>query len=267
MKFKQQMKRTQQMKKMIIATTLTCISMSAMAGSVEDNIKHKMRNVLANPNAVINSVKPVQGFNNGLYEVVIDKSHIIYSNKDASKLVKGDVLNIKTKINETQNKIQNLRRVDYSNLPFKDSITITKGNGMREFTVFTDPKCPYCRILEEQLDKVTNYKMHVFFFPLAFHKGSKKLAEEISCAKNPSKAFNNWMHKGLEPKTKNLKCNGKQFVQRNIELGQSLGINGTPAIIWKDGRVTPGAVSANKIEQRLNQTNLFKATSLKKDAK
>ena len=57
----------------------------------------------------------------------------------------------------------------YSQLPFKNAIKIVKGNGgkgKREFALFSDPDCPFCRRLEETLAGVTDYTAYVFMFPI-----------------------------------------------------------------------------------------------------
>ena len=45
-------------------------------------------------------------------------------------------------------------------------------------------------------------------------------------------------------------------VERNVRLGGSLGINGTPTLISGDGRMLPGAASKDQIEAWLQQTVL-----------
>jgi thiol:disulfide interchange protein DsbC len=52
-------------------------------------------------------------------------------------------------------------------------------------------------------------------------------------------------------------------VDRNVALGERLGINGTPTLIAADGRMLPGAASKEQIEAWL----LRSATSAQSDAK
>ena len=44
-------------------------------------------------------------------------------------------------------------------------------------------------------------------------------------------------------------------VQKTIELGRRLAINGTPTIFFADGERIPGAVPLAQIEQKLNTAN------------
>ena len=43
-------------------------------------------------------------------------------------------------------------------------------------------------------------------------------------------------------------------VDRNIELGERLGVNGTPTLVAADGRVLPGAASLAQIDAWLGRT-------------
>jgi thiol:disulfide interchange protein DsbC len=49
-------------------------------------------------------------------------------------------------------------------------------------------------------------------------------------------------------------CNNP--VNDNLVLGSRLGVVGTPTLIAVDGRVLPGAVPAEKLDQWLNATNV-----------
>jgi thiol:disulfide interchange protein DsbC len=40
-------------------------------------------------------------------------------------------------------------------------------------------------------------------------------------------------------------------IKRNVELGKSFKINGTPTLIFVDGTRVPGAIDAKQIEKRL----------------
>jgi thiol:disulfide interchange protein DsbC len=43
----------------------------------------------------------------------------------------------------------------------------------------------------------------------------------------------------------------KHPLKENIDLGQRLGVNGTPTLIFQDGSRLPGASSVDEIEKRL----------------
>jgi thiol:disulfide interchange protein DsbC len=43
-------------------------------------------------------------------------------------------------------------------------------------------------------------------------------------------------------------------IDRNLALAEKLGINATPTIIFSDGKMIPGAMSADHINSLLDQT-------------
>lgn len=55
---------------------------------------------------------------------------------------------------------------------YKDNALLTIGNGTNEYFLFTDPECPYCKMLDEKLTLKTakeKLKIHTYFYPLEFH--------------------------------------------------------------------------------------------------
>ena len=99
---------------------------------------------------------------------------------------------------------------------------------------------------------MSHFKYHVFFCC------NQREAGETCCnnhgatdirgyAKDRVKAWDEFMQKGTLPESRS--CDHP--IERNIRLGNALGINGTPTIIFEDGAITPGMLPAAEIERRL----------------
>ena len=71
-------------------------------------------------------------------------------------------------------------------------------------------------------------------------------AEQVFCEKDPALTWSNLIAKGIQPASKKTCANP---VDRNLALGKSLGLNGTPAIIFSNGFKVMGAYPAQEIEQ------------------
>lgn len=99
-------------------------------------------------------------------------------------------------------------------------------------------------MVAERKDIVFYIKM----YPLPMHKGADEKAKTIVCEKSLELLEDAFAKKEL-PKAK---CDTKA-VDENIKLAQKLGINGTPAIIFPDGRVVPGALDSKAIQERLGK--------------
>jgi len=94
------------------------------------------------------------------------------------------------------------------------------------------------KVIEERKDIVFYVKM----FPLPMHKGAYDKAKAIVCEKSLALLEDAYEKKEM-PKPK---CE-TTVLDDNIKLAESLGISGTPAVIFPDGKVIPGAVDAKTI--------------------
>jgi len=118
--------------------------------------------------------------------------------------------------------------------------------------VFSDPDCPYCRRLETEFPKLNDVTIHVFLFPLvSIHPNAHTNAVAVWCSKDRVKAWEDRMRTNAVPNAPS--CDNP--VDRNVLLGERLGFNGTPTLIYADGRVVAGARPAEEIERNLARAN------------
>jgi len=199
------------------------------------------------PDLVIKSIQKTN-FNN-LYEVLIS-GQIIYTNKDFSFLiVEGRVVDPKTKIDITSDRLEELTRVNFSKLPFDKAIKVVRGDGERKVAVFSDVDCPFCKKLEkEALSELDNITIYTFLFPLAIHPKAELRSNKIWCAENKEKAWNDYM---LKNKMANNKGDCKTPIQDILKLGKELGISSTPTIIFSSGKKIPGAIPLKELEKHI----------------
>ncbi len=83
---------------------------------------------------------------------------------------------------------------------------------------------------------------YVKMFPLPMHKGAYDKAKAIVCEKSLGLLEDAFAGKELPKPT----CETKA-VDESMELARKLGINGTPALIFPDGRLIPGYKDAKSI--------------------
>ncbi len=181
----------------------------------------------------------------GIYEVVMGKN-IGYTNSEGRHFLFGHVFDMQTRQDLTQQRLDELSTIQISELPLQDAIKTVRGKGERVLAVFSDPDCPYCKNLENELVALDNVTIYTFLMPLeGLHPEAPKKAKSIWCSSNASDAWRDFMIGNKQPKGK-TDCNNP--VERNIQLGQKLGIDGTPTLVAADGRVMPGAASIEQIE-------------------
>lgn len=210
-------------------------SLVAHAGETEDIKAIKSNLEKRTPPLLAKSIKlsPLTG----IYEVYAN-GNIFYVDKTVSYvMLNGSLIDDATKRNLTADRLQELTTIKFDSLPLKNAIEIKKGNGAYKFAVFSDPDCPFCKTLEQGLDKmgISDYTAYVFLFPLKeLHPDAVVKSESIWCAKDKSEAWLNWMVKG----TALAKANCENPILANEKLADELGVAGTPTIYLNTGKQT-----------------------------
>jgi len=132
-------------------------------------------------------------------------------------------------------------KVDVSKLASASTnIKFVKGTGKRVMYVFSDPDCPYCKQLEADMAKFKDTKVVLIPYPLeALHPQAKAKAAAILCQDDKAQAWRKSLLSGATY-SGGERCMAK--VEKNIELGRSLGINATPTIFNAAGERAIGYV-------------------------
>lgn len=183
----------------------------------------------------------------GLYEVQVEGNVLFYADAQGDYLIQGAVLDTKNKLDLTQERMKALTAVKFDELPLKDAFVVKHGKGERELAVFADPNCHYCLLLEAELAKVKNVKVHVFLLPILGQDSAKK-AQNIWCAKNQAQAWQDWTLKKKAPAA--AECD-VTALQRNLQFGHKSRIASTPTILFANGVRHSGALKANDLEAML----------------
>jgi thiol:disulfide interchange protein DsbC len=185
----------------------------------------------------------------GVLEVLMEGNQIIYSDLSGKHLFNGHLFDLDSHEDLTERRLEALTRIDVKQLPLADSFDVVHGDGKRQLYLFEDPDCPYCKKFEEQLPKINNVTMHVFLYPLtSIHPHAYAHALGVWCSKDRQKAWTDKMLKGVDPPT--AKCDNP--IDRNLALGGKLHIDGTPTIVFADGRLRAGTMSAEDLEHLLS---------------
>ncbi|HMK14452.1 MAG TPA: DsbC family protein [Burkholderiales bacterium] len=199
------------------------------------------------PDAKIESVTKTPYL--GLYEVYL-AGELIYTDEKVTYFFIGNVLDAKNFRNLSDERKKKLSAIKFDTLPLDLAIKIVKGNGKRKVAIFSDPYCPFCQRLEQDMVNVTDVTIYTFLYPIeSLHPGATEKAKAIWCSPDRIKAWNDFMLKRSGPVTQSS-CDTP--VDRIVEYGHSKGINGTPTLVFADGEVIPGAIPAAQLEKMLN---------------
>lgn len=187
---------------------------------------------------------------NGLYEIRVNGSEVYYTDAQGDFLMVGNLFDTKQRRNLTEQRIEKLTAIKFDALPFKDAFTIVRGNGERKLAVFEDPNCGYCKSFERNLQTVNNVTVYMFLYPILGPDSTKK-SEAIWCSGDRAQVWQDYMvREKAIPNTTPI-CD-TSAVKRNVELGRTFKITGTPTLIFEDGTRVPGAIDAKQIDKRLN---------------
>ena len=173
------------------------------------------------------------------YQVVVNGFNIVYTDGKGEVAIAGTMLGLKGKINLTQPEKEKITVVDVSKLPLDKAIVRVKGNGKGKLFLFSDPECPYCQGLEKELESVTDVTIYTFLLPLTeIHPGAMRKAQLIWCAKDRAKAWDDMLLLKKEPEGSNTNC--ETPIKEIAELATRLWINGTPGIVFPNGKLLFG---------------------------
>ncbi len=185
----------------------------------------------------------------GIFEVSMGRN-LAYVGSDGRYFLFGHLFDMRAQRDLTADRLEAARRIDFASLPLADAITTVHGNGSRALAVFSDPDCPYCRKLEQELAKLDNVTVHAFLYPLAeLHPQARARAVAVWCAPDRAAAWKALMLDGKAPTA--AEC--VHPIDRNIELARKLGVEGTPTLFDVRGRHLAGAAPAQRIEEFLGE--------------
>ena len=163
----------------------------------------------------------------GLVEIVVNGINVIYTDK------KGE-----------------LAFVDFSQIPLTQAIVKVKGDGSRKLVVFSDPDCPYCKQLEKELAFLDNVTIYVMLYPLdELHPDARKKSEAVWCSSDRTKAWDNLMLYGKKPAAATGEC--KTPLDEIHKVAERLSITGTPGLVFQNGKLVPGTLKTEQIEELL----------------
>lgn len=185
----------------------------------------------------------------GIYELRIG-AEVLYSDERGEHIIQGELIETKTRNNLTQARIDKLSAIDFASLPLKDAIVWKQGTGARKLVVFADPNCGYCKKFEKEMQSVKDVTVYTFLYPILGGDSPDK-SRNIWCAKDNSVAWRDWMINGTPaPRSMGDKCD-TAALQRNVALGKKYRVNGTPALVFEDGKRVPGAMAPEQVEKQL----------------
>lgn len=237
--------------KKLIGLGLICATLSACnqsGGKSPEQLKEQIKKEIPGVDNIdaINST-PI----NGVSEVVVGRK-IFYVTNDGKYFIFGNIIDVASKQSLTEQRTQELNKIDWNKLPLDLAIKEVNGNGSRKIAVFSDPECPYCQMFEKQVAPLLkDTTIYTFLFPLPMHKEAKPDSIKIWCSKDRTATWTAWM-RDKKPLPTDTSCD-TSGLEKAIKFGQDVAqIEGTPAIILENGQLLPGMLPADQLMAQMD---------------
>ena len=131
----------------------------------------------------------------------------------------------------------------------------SKGEVKNVVTVFTDITCPYCQKFHPQIEALNEAGVTVRYMPYPRGGLDSKAAADMAgafCAGEPTKAFDKAFRLGgVYPEPAEVDCS--PLFRFGYDIGQIIGIPGTPMIMTDKGDFIPGFKTAEQVLEILAQ--------------
>ena len=230
-----------------ISALLVCTGLifsTQIQAQAEQQIKVDIQKKLG-ASVKVKSVSPAPV--SGLYEVLVG-NEIFYTDTAGKYLFQGEIIELATGKNITEQRQNDLNRIKWSDLNQSNAFKTVRGNGNRQLAVFSDPNCGYCKRLEKSLLQLDNVTIYTYLIPILSPDSALK-AKQMWCSSDPSKSYIEWMVNGVSPTGKS-DCTTP--LDKNLAFAKTYGITGTPTLFFTDGSRFPGAVQITDIEKKFN---------------
>jgi thiol:disulfide interchange protein DsbC len=198
-------------------------------------------------------VEGVQDAPLGLYEVRVRTPsgiQVLYTDANANHIILGNIIDTRAERDITKERLRKLNLIKFDALPLDQAVKIQRGNGKRVLAMFSDPHCPYCKQFEQTLQRVNDITIYVFMVPII----RPELADHskaVWCSADRSKA---WLELALNGKAPAAGPECPNPVQKNIELGQKLGVSATPTLIFANGERISGGLQLADLTEQLDKS-------------
>ncbi len=180
----------------------------------------------------------------GMYQVTFGPQ-VVYLSEDGKYLLHGDLIDLQSSRNLTEDARKHGRRQVIDDLAEEDMVVFAPPQIQSTITVFTDTSCGYCVKLHQEIGQLLagGVKVRYLAYPRAgVQSPSYDTLVSVWCADDQQQAMTDAKSgRAVEPKT----C--ETSIDRHMEAAELVGVRGTPTIVLQDGQTIPGYVPAKKL--------------------
>jgi len=184
----------------------------------------------------------------GVFEVLVGQE-IVYTDGRGKFIIQGTMIDVATKKNLTEERLQQVNKVNFADLPLNHAVVKKYGTGERKVVVFADPNCGFCKKLErDYIPHLKNVTIYTLLTPILSPDSAVK-SRGIWCASDRTKAWEDWIQREIAVPQAPEACDTK-VIDSNLELARKLRVTGTPTLIFESGSRLAGALPVEEIEKQ-----------------
>ena len=214
--------------------------------SVENTVRESLSRILSGSQIGAVTPSPI----GGISEVEVGVN-ILYVTNDGRYVLDGRLVDMETRSDLTDMRLRTVRLNALKSVGEKSMIVFPAKEQRHVVTVFTDIDCGYCRKLHNEIADYNSEGITVRYlsYPLS-GPGSESYNKAVSvwCAKDRNGAMTSAK---AGQKLAAASCDNP--IGDHYNLGNEMGLRGTPAIVTDDGQMLPGYVPAKKLAAELNK--------------
>jgi thiol:disulfide interchange protein DsbC len=166
-----------------------------------------------------------------------DKTWPLYLDYSKSYLISGNIIQLADRKNLTESRYRELNPIDISTIPLDDALLLGDPDAKTKVIVFTDPHCPYCSKLHQELKKALEVRPDIAWLIklMPIKKDSRDVVETILCEKSLELLDAAFAGRQLPPPT----CKNSS-IDLTLKIAAGLGVRSTPTLIMPNGQIMPG---------------------------
>jgi thiol:disulfide interchange protein DsbC len=205
----------------------------------------------------------------GLWEVVIENKGqpaILYVDFSKKYIVSGSIVEVNASLNKTKERLDELlkdKKIRPASVPLKDALVLGSNSAPKKVIVFTDPDCPFCARLHQEIKKVVAQRRDIAFYlklyPLKGHQDAYWKSRSIVCERSLKLLEDNFEKKPIQK----MDCPSTE-VDNTMKFAEKNGISGTPTMILPDGSLYLGQIEADKLIKLIDETSAKASPARKK---
>ena len=175
---------------------------------------------------------------------------VIYTDPAGRFAINGNLHDLRAERDLTAERLEELNAIRFDTLPLDQAVKIQRGNGTRVLAMFSDPYCPACKQFEKTLQQIDNITIYVFMYPVIRPELAQH-SEAVWCSPDRAKA---WLDLALRGQPPAAAPGCDTPIDKNVELGQGLGVNSTPTLVFRNDKRVSGGLKLADLQQMLEQS-------------